>query len=53
MKTFEHEWILEEFKEHPTFYTKGMFGGLAMSPILREAPYPRVSRLGARLPESQ
>ena len=30
MKTFEHEWILEEFNEHPTFYTKGMFGGLAV-----------------------
>ena len=30
MKTFEHEWILQAFDEHPTFYTKGMFGGLAV-----------------------
>ena len=30
MKTFEHEWILETFDDHPTFYTKGMFGGLAV-----------------------
>lgn len=30
MKTFEHEWILEAFDQHPTFYTKGMFGGLAV-----------------------
>jgi len=29
MKKFEHEWILEAFVEHPTFFTKGMFGGLA------------------------
>jgi hypothetical protein len=29
MKTFEHEWILEAFDDHPTFHTKGMFGGLA------------------------
>jgi hypothetical protein len=29
MKTFQHEWILEEFVEHPTFFTKSMFGGLA------------------------
>ena len=29
MKTFEHEWILEAFAEHPTFFTKRMFGGLA------------------------
>lgn len=30
MKTFEHEWILQAFDQHPTFYTKGMFGGLAV-----------------------
>ena len=30
MKTFEHEWILEPFVEHPTFFTKSMFGGLAV-----------------------
>jgi hypothetical protein len=29
MKTFRHEWILEAFVEHPTFFTKRMFGGLA------------------------
>ncbi|HEX4273883.1 MAG TPA: hypothetical protein VHZ74_00945 [Bryobacteraceae bacterium] len=29
MKTFEHEWILEAFAEHPTFFTRRMFGGLA------------------------
>jgi hypothetical protein len=29
MKRFEHEWILETFVEHPTFFTKRMFGGLA------------------------
>jgi hypothetical protein len=26
---FEHEWILERFVEHPTFFTKRMFGGMA------------------------
>lgn len=30
MKTFEHEWVLEAFADHPTFYTKRMFGGLAV-----------------------
>ena len=29
MKTFEHEWILEAFRGHGTFFTKPMFGGLA------------------------
>src|SRR5690348_15050491 len=29
MKTFEHEWIFEPFLEHPTFFTRRMFGGLA------------------------
>src|SRR5712672_511350 len=29
MKRFEHEWILEGFVEHRTFFTKNMFGGLA------------------------
>jgi hypothetical protein len=29
MKTFDNEWILEAFEEHPTFFTKRMFGGLA------------------------
>jgi hypothetical protein len=27
MKTFGHEWIFEAFAEHPTFFTKRMFGG--------------------------
>jgi hypothetical protein len=30
MKTFEHEWIFETFAEHRTFFTKRMFGGLAV-----------------------
>ncbi len=30
MKTFEHEWILEPFVDHGTFFTKSMFGGLAV-----------------------
>jgi hypothetical protein len=30
MKKFEHEWIFEAFAEHPTFFTKSMFGGLAV-----------------------
>jgi hypothetical protein len=29
MKTFDHEWIVEPFAEHRTFFTKKMFGGLA------------------------
>ena len=29
MKKFDNEWILDAFVEHPTFFTKGMFGGLA------------------------
>jgi len=29
VKTFEHEWILDAFVEHRTFFTKRMFGGLA------------------------
>lgn len=28
-KTFDHEWILDAFAEHSTFFTKQMFGGLA------------------------
>ena len=30
MKKFQHEWIFEPFVEHPTFFTKSMFGGLAV-----------------------
>ena len=29
MKSFDNEWIFEAFAEHPTFFTKRMFGGLA------------------------
>lgn len=29
MKAFRHEWIFDAFAEHPTFFTKRMFGGLA------------------------
>ena len=28
-KTFDHEWILEPFAGHRSFFTKRMFGGLA------------------------
>ena len=30
MKTFKHEWIFEPFVEHATFFSKSMFGGLAV-----------------------
>jgi hypothetical protein len=30
MKTFQNEWILDPLLEHPTFFTKRMFGGLAV-----------------------
>ncbi len=30
MKHFENEWILDEISQHATFFTKGMFGGLAV-----------------------
>ena len=29
MKKFQHEWILDVFAEHSTFFTKSMSGGLA------------------------
>jgi hypothetical protein len=29
LKTFKHEWIFGPFVEHPTFFSKSMFGGLA------------------------
>jgi hypothetical protein len=29
VKKFQHEWIFEPFVEHPTFFTRSMFGGLA------------------------
>jgi hypothetical protein len=30
MKTFDNEWILESFQSHPSFFTRRMFGGLAI-----------------------
>jgi hypothetical protein len=29
LKTFDNQWIFEAFDDHPTFFTKRMFGGLA------------------------
>jgi hypothetical protein len=29
MKTFDNEWILQAFENHPSFLTRRMFGGLA------------------------
>jgi hypothetical protein len=29
MKVFRNQWIFEPFADHPTFFTKPMFGGLA------------------------
>jgi hypothetical protein len=30
MRTFDNEWILRAFEDHPSFFTKRMFGGLAV-----------------------
>src|SRR5262245_47705655 len=30
MKTFDHEWILRAFEDHSSFFTKRMFGALAV-----------------------
>ena len=30
LKTFDNEWIVQPFEDHPTFFTKRMFGGLAV-----------------------
>jgi hypothetical protein len=30
VKTFDNEWILRAFDDHPSFFTKRMFGGLAV-----------------------
>ena len=30
MKTFDNEWIFQTFEGHPSFFTKRMFGGLAV-----------------------
>jgi hypothetical protein len=30
MKAFDNEWIVRAFEDHPSFFTKRMFGGLAV-----------------------
>ena len=30
MKTFDNEWICQVFEDHPSFFAKRMFGGLAI-----------------------
>ncbi len=30
MKTFDNEWIVRPFEDHPSFFTRRMFGGLAI-----------------------
>jgi hypothetical protein len=30
MRTFDNEWIFEVFEDHPSFFAKRMFGGLAV-----------------------
>jgi len=30
MRTFDNEWVFEVFERHPSFFTKRMFGGLAV-----------------------
>jgi len=30
MRTFDNEWICQVFEDQPTFFTKRMFGGLAV-----------------------
>jgi len=30
MKTFDNEWIFEVFEDNPSFFTRRMFGGLAI-----------------------
>jgi hypothetical protein len=30
VKAFDNEWIVQIFEEHPSFFTKRMFGGLAV-----------------------
>ena|SRR5688500_10655716 len=30
MRSFDNEWILHAFDDHPSFFTKRMFGGLAV-----------------------
>jgi hypothetical protein len=30
MRTFDNEWVCRRFEDHPSFFTKRMFGGLAI-----------------------
>ena len=30
MRTFDNEWIFQVFEDHASFFTKRMFGGLAV-----------------------
>lgn len=30
MKAFDNEWIFQVFEDHPSFFTRAMFGGLAV-----------------------
>jgi hypothetical protein len=30
MRRFDNEWIVQAFEDHPSFFTKRMFGGLAV-----------------------
>ena len=30
MKRFDNEWVVQAFDDHPSFFTKRMFGGLAV-----------------------
>lgn len=36
MKTFDNEWIVQLFQDHPTLFTKRMFGGLAIYLFARQ-----------------
>jgi hypothetical protein len=36
MKTFDNEWILDTFEGRPGFFTRRMFGGLAVYPFGRQ-----------------
>jgi hypothetical protein len=45
MKKFEHEWIFEAFVDHPTFFTKSMFGGLAAY-LFDRLPASRLHSIG-------
>ena len=36
MRTFDNEWIFQVFEDHPSFFTKRMFGGLAVYLFARQ-----------------